>query len=118
MGKHGKRKYEAYANSAFKFYVRHENGAILLPSVANVHGENSAKINIANWTACHEIVQSLCPIERCALCDIYRDDGPMPDIVTRVAHEYQMPINRLWLLLTKATRTFATVRGLDCYGDD
>ena len=95
-------KHATYANSAFRFYARHEHGAVKLPSV----GKGLSDAVCLDWMLCHEIMAALPSHDRNVLCAVYRSSGPLPDVVIRVADEYGVHAGCVWNLITRATKDF------------
>ena len=101
--------YEEYANHAFRFYVRNRN---ITP--AELRGSS----NVLNWTACRDALDTLPDEDRIIATMVYMCKSGMVDCVTCVCSEYGLSANRVWRILNRVTKEFATKRGLIHNGCD
>lgn len=94
--------YEAYANHAFRFYVRYpvlNSGSVSKPS-------------LEMWQTCETAMNELSDVERAVVVEIFRSRCTMEDAVKCISREIGMSENRAWQILHRVTRRFAELRGL------
>lgn len=96
--------YEEYVNHAMRFYARNP--------VLNMKAPGLSKIDVQNWKACDETLQTYTEQEKNIILNIYRSKCTMSESIREISSQLHIDEGCVWQLMNRFSKDFAKRRGL------